>query len=162
MSKLTPEEIARNLQDRFGADRIELMKGSVGQPWIQLAPEMLPPVALALRYDPAFQFDVLMCLSGLHYDKENELGVVYNLDSTTLRHTINLKVRVPLDHPHIPSLERLWKTANWHEREAFDMVGIIFDNHPDLRRILTPDDWEGHALRKDYVQQDFYQGIPTK
>jgi len=61
----------------------------------------------------------------------------------------------------VPSVESIWKTADWHEREAFDMVGVQFSDHPNHTRILCPDDWEGHPLRKDYVQQEFYQGIPT-
>ena len=161
MSARTAEQIVEQLNTFLGEAELELASGAVGQPWIQLRPEILPAVCLFLRDDQAMRFDSLMCLTGLHYDKENELGVVYNLHSTRFNHKINLKVRVPVDNPHVPSIERIWKTADWHEREAYDMLGIIFDNHPNLLRILTPDDWEGHPLRKDYVQQAFYQGIPT-
>jgi len=68
-------------------------------------------------------------------------------------------VRVPKDNPHVPSVESVWKTANWHEREAYDLIGVVFDGHPDLRRILLPDDWEGHPLRKDYKVPEFYNGM---
>ncbi|MCG2587363.1 NADH-quinone oxidoreductase subunit C [Rhodohalobacter sp. WB101] len=114
-----------------------------------------------LRDDPQLLFDVLMCLSGVHYQKEEELGVTYHINSTSLGHKLAIKVRVPIDNPHVPSVESIWKTANWHEREAWDMVGVIFDEHPNHKRILCPEDWEGHPLRKDYVQQEFYQGMPT-
>ncbi len=102
-----------------------------------------------------------MCLSGVHYQKENELGVTYHLDSTIHGHKLVMKVRVPEEEPVVPSVESLWKTANWHEREAWDMVGVIFDEHPNHKRILCAEDWEGHPLRKDYVQQEYYQGMPT-
>jgi NADH-quinone oxidoreductase subunit C len=70
-------------------------------------------------------------------------------------------VLVPEDDPFVSSVESLWKTANWHEREAYDLVGVKFRGHPDLRRILTPQDWEGHPLRKDYKQQESYHNVST-
>ncbi len=75
------------------------------------------------------------------------------------KHKIVLKTQCTKDHPYIQSVSAVWGTANWHEREAFDLFGIIFDEHPDLRRILLPDDWEGHPLRKDYKVQEFYHGM---
>jgi NADH-quinone oxidoreductase subunit C len=158
---MTTDAIFESLKPHFPEDALQLGGGTVGQPWILAKADILPALCKMLRDDPAYRFDVLMCLTGLHYNVEQELGVVYSLDSTELRHKLNLKVRVPEADPRVPSVEKIWKTANWHEREAYDLVGINFENHPDLRRILTPDDWEGHALRKDYVQQEFYQGIPT-
>ena len=86
-----------------------------------------------------------------------ECGVVYNLHSLTLRHRVTLKVVMPRDGAHVRSVANLWAAANWHEREAYDLFGIVFDGHPDLRRILLPDDWEGHPLRKDYVVQETYE-----
>jgi NADH-quinone oxidoreductase subunit C len=74
-------------------------------------------------------------------------------------HKFTLKVEVNVDHPHVQSVESVWKTANWHEREAYDMVGVIFDGHPDLRRILLPDDWDGFPLRKDYKVAEYYRGM---
>ncbi|MFA6542090.1 MAG: NADH-quinone oxidoreductase subunit C, partial [Bacteroidota bacterium] len=88
-----------------------------------------------------------------------KLGVTYHLYSMVHRHKFVLKVEVPTDAPNIPSVESVWKTANWHEREAFDMYGIQFSGHPDLRRILLPDDWEGYPLRKDYEVPEFYNGM---
>ena len=113
---------------------------------------------LFLRDAERTRFDLLMCLSGMDYTG-GKLGVVYHLNSTSLHHSITLKVQVTADAPHVESVAQVWKTANWHEREAFDMFGIVFDNHPDLRRILLPDDWEGHPLRKDYQVPEYYNGM---
>ena len=156
-----PEEIFEYLQQEFGKEVMEYQTGDVGEPWILVDASSIKEVTKYLRDDPELQFDVLMCLSGVHYDKEEELGVAYHIFSTKQNHKLALKARVPVDNPHVPSVESVWKTANWHEREAWDMVGVIFDGHPNHRRILCPVDWEGHPLRKDYVQQEFYQGITT-
>jgi NADH-quinone oxidoreductase subunit C len=88
-----------------------------------------------------------------------KLGVVYHLHSMKWNHKIVIKVEVPAENPHVPSVESVWKTANWHEREAYDMIGVIFNGHPDLRRMLLPEDWVGHPLRKDYQVQEFYNGM---
>ncbi len=156
-----PEEIFEYLKNQFGEEGLEFAQGDVGEPWIQVEAASIKEIAMFLKEDPELRFNTLMCLSGLHYHKEEELGVAYHLHSTELNHSLALKVRVPLDNPHVPSIESVWKTANWHEREAYDMVGVIFDGHPNHERILCPVDWEGHPLRKDYVQQEFYQGMPT-
>lgn len=157
----TPEEISEILKNSWPDEEIELKKGDVGEPWIEIPAGKLAEIATFLRDNSALQFNSLMCLSGIHYNKENELGVTYNLDSTILNQKISIKVRVPEENAVVPSVESVWKTAKWHEREAYDMIGLQFENHPNLKRILLPDDWEGHPLRKDYVQQEFYQGMPT-
>lgn len=159
MNKST-EEIFQYLQERFG-DSPEYFDAERGQPWIALPASSLREIAKFLRDDPELRFNTLMCLSGVHYPDEEQLGAVYHLHSTTLRQTVVLKVRVPENAARIPSVESVWKTADWHEREAWDLLGIRFEGHPDLRRILTPEDWEGHPLRKDYRQQDFYQEVST-
>jgi NADH-quinone oxidoreductase subunit C len=156
-----PEEILEYLKQKFGEDQLTLERGDIGESWIQVPASMIRDISKVLRDDSELQFDMLMCLSGLHYLKEEELGVVYHLHSTKLDHYVTLKVRVSTEQPEIPSVESIWKTADWHEREAWDMVGVKFEGHPNHKRILLPDDWEGHPLRKDYVQQEFYQGIPT-
>jgi NADH-quinone oxidoreductase subunit C len=99
-----------------------------------------------------------MCLSGVDYTG-GKLGVVYHLNSMKLNQKIVLKVDLTVETLHVQSVESVWKTANWHEREAFDLYGIIFDGHPDLRRILLPDDWEGYPMRKDYQVPEYYNGM---
>jgi NADH-quinone oxidoreductase subunit C len=96
-------------------------------------------------------------LSGV--DLKGRLAVVYQLFSMVKKHKITLKVEVPTDAPNVQSVESIWKTANWHEREAYDLYGITFIGHPDLRRILLPYDWEGHPLRKDYQVPEYYNGM---
>jgi NADH-quinone oxidoreductase subunit C len=85
--------------------------------------------------------------------------VVYHLASVVHNHKIVLKAICTKENPHVQSVADVWGTANWHEREAFDLIGIVFDGHPDLRRILLPYDWEGHPLRKDYKVPEFYNGM---
>lgn len=157
----TPEEIRDKIETAFPEVNPELKKGDIGDPWIELSAAQLKEVSKYLRDDEDLRFDVLMCLSGVHYKKEEELAVAYHLHSTEKNHKVSLKVRVPEAEPVVPSVESIWKTADWHEREAYDMIGVKFSDHPNHTRILCPDDWEGHPLRKDYVQQEFYQGIPT-
>lgn len=158
----TTEEIFEILTNAFPDGGLELESADLGQPWIVCPARGLKEIAKFLRDDENTRFDTLMCLSGMHYPEAEMLGAVYHLHSTTLGHTLVLKVNVPVDSPDIESIEQIWKTAGWHEREAYDMVGVNFTGHPDLRRILCPDDWEGFPLRKDYIQQDSYMGITTK
>ena len=155
------EEIYEYLTGLFPETEFETQKGDVGPIRINLPASAMKDVAKFLRDDDQLQFNTLMCLSGLHYPATEEMGVAYHLHSTILNHTLALTVRVPEVKPEVPSIEQIWKTANWHEREAYDMFGIIFTDHPDLRRILCPNDWDGHPLRKDYVQQETYRGITT-
>ena len=120
-------------------------------------------VCLQLYQDPGVFFDVLSCITPV--DNGAVIGtidVIYNLYSIPFNHHIALKISTPRDYPEVDSVQDIWKTANWHEREAWDMFGISFKGHPDLRRILLPADWEGHPLRKDYKQQDYYRGIKVE
>ena len=101
-----------------------------------------------------------MCISS--YDKGDKkiYGVAYNLFSTTKTHYLEVRVETE-DGISIPSVADLWQTANWHEREAYDMMGIQFEGHPELKRILLSDDWEGHPLRKNFKEPDYYHGMPV-
>ncbi len=120
--------------------------------------EKLIEVAKVLR--DKLLFEVCLGVSGVHYpeDKGRELHAVYPLLSMTNNRRIRLEVSVPDSDPHIPSLVEIWAGNNWHERETYDMFGIIFDGHPALTRILMPDDWPGHPQRKDYP----LGGIPVE
>ncbi len=107
-------------------------------------------VAQFLRDAPTCQYVFLENLCGVDYlGREPRFEIVYHLLSFVNRHRICLKVGVPEDDPNVPTLTGLWPTANWQEREAYDMFGIVFTGHPSLERILLPEDWEGHPLRKD-------------
>ncbi|MCH7496282.1 MAG: NADH-quinone oxidoreductase subunit C [Candidatus Marinimicrobia bacterium] len=126
---------------------------------MQIKAENWLAVAQLLKADAALQFDSLMCVSGYDKGPDESLGVAYNLHSMTHFHTLEVRIEVSRDGGSIPSVAQLWRTADWHEREAYDLFGITFEGHPDLRRILLPEDWENYPLRKDYVTQDYYHGI---
>jgi NADH-quinone oxidoreductase subunit C len=110
--------------------------------------------AKLLKEDKNSLFDLLISVSGVDRIKEELLESVYHLYSTTYHHMLVLKVRVSRDKPEVPSVSSLWITADWHEREAYDLMGIIYTGHPNLKRILLPDDWRGYPLRKDYKLED--------
>ncbi len=157
----TPEALYEYLQEKH-AGKLEFTEAEVGQPWVTASAEGFEALAKLLRDDPELRFDTLMCLSGVDYPDEEELGVTYHLHSTSFGHSLVLKVRVPAEKPAVPSVEQIWKTADWHEREAWDLLGIRFESHPNLKRILTPEDWEGHPLRKNYQPQETYQKMTTR
>ena len=154
---MTPQEIHDNLKAKFG-DAIVEAKLDVPQPWIRIAESRTNEICSYLRSDEKMQFDYLSCLSGVDTN-DGKLAAVYHLASMVQKHKIVLKAFCTKENPHVQSVANVWGTANWHEREAFDLVGIVFDGHPDLRRILLPYDWEGHPLRKDYKVPEFYDGM---
>jgi NADH-quinone oxidoreductase subunit C len=131
-----------------------------GEITFHVARAALPALVRHLRDDPHLRFEFLSGVSGVHYpaDRGRELHAVYHLQSMTHNRRIRLEVSVPDADPHIPSVVGTYPTADWHERETWDMVGIIFDGHPALTRILMPDDWPGHPQRKDYP----LGGIPVE
>lgn len=122
-----------------------------------ISPERILEVCRFLKSEPEFSFDYLADLTGVHYPaREAPLEVVYHLFSIRHRRRLRLKVHI---QEEVESVTAVWRTANWHEREAYDLVGIRFRNHPDLRRILLPEEWEGHPLRKDYPVQGRGEGL---
>tara|TARA_B000000565_G_C23574350_1_gene296660 strand:- start:21 stop:482 length:462 start_codon:yes stop_codon:yes gene_type:complete len=106
------------------------------------------------------KFDYLMSITSYDLETDNNLGLAYNFHSTKTKKYLEVRLEFNSD-VEIPSVASLWGTADWHEREAYDLMGVKFVNHPDLKRILLPHDWEGHPLRKDYEQPDFYNGMPV-
>ena len=124
-----------------------------GELTLQIARDDMPALAALLRDDPYLRFEVCASVSGVHYPLQvgAELHVVYHLLSITHNRRLRLEVAVPETDPHVPSVTRTWPMANYHERETYDMFGVIFDGHPGLTRILMPDDWVGYPQRKDYA-----------
>lgn len=130
---------------------------------IKIHPLDLKNVCRDLHQNPSVFFDMLSCLTAVDNGPEaGTLEVIYNLYSIPFNHHLALKVVVSRDASEIDTVEDIWKTANWHEREAYDMFGIKFSGHPDLRRILLPADWEGYPLRKDYKQQAYYRDVKVE
>lgn len=155
---MKPEEIVSRLQARFG-ERILESKTDAVSPWTAVDPAAIAEIAAFVRHDQELLMDHLELLGGVDY--KDRIEVVYVLYSMRHRHRHVLKCRLPRDHPRIASVESVWRVANWHEREAFDMFGIVFEGHSDLRRILCPDDWEGYPLRKDYKFPTRYRAMPV-
>jgi len=158
-----PAGIHGRLTAKFG-DRITAFQAEALQPWAVVAAEAIDEVAAFCKLEPDLAFDNLMCLSAVDYNKETppRMEVVYHLFSYKHAHTFVLKVMLPRENPVLPTVEGVWGVANWHEREAYDLFGVVFTGHSDLRRILLPDDWEGHPLRKDWVDPEFYNGMHVK
>lgn len=159
------EKIKSIITEKFGGEVILAEDTETLQPGLTVEASRIAEICRELRDNPDTYFDFLSSLSGVDYGPESgEFGVVYHLASIPYRTLFVLKVRVRgtrdvNELPPVPSVSEVWRTAEWHEREAYDLVGIRFSGHPDLRRILLPDDWEGHPLRKDYKTAESYQGI---
>ncbi len=149
--KLEPLEIAEKIKEKFPLEVVDVTSFR-DQVSVILKKDKIVDICRYLHNDPDLDFDYLRDLCGVDYlgKKEPRFEVVYNLYSTRHRHMIRLKAQVPESDPRINTVTSVWVGANWHERECFDMFGIVFNGHPDLRRILMPEDWEGHPLRKDY------------
>ncbi len=146
-----PAELISSLQAEQEGWITEVVE-AFGELTLVVPRERIAEVCAHLKAAPGFEFDMLSDLTGVDRGPEEEprFEVNYHLFSTTKLHRLRLKVLLNDDDTHVPTVTGVWRTANWHERETFDMFGVIFDGHPDLRRILLPDDWQGHALRKDF------------
>jgi NADH-quinone oxidoreductase subunit C len=160
---VTPAAIHEKLVAQFG-EKITAYQAEALQPWAVVAADAIDEVAAFCKADPDLSFDNLACLSAVDYPKETapRMEIVYHLLSYEHGHTFVLKVHLPRENASLPTVENTWGVANWHEREAYDLFGITFTGHSDLRRILLPDDWQGHPLRKDWVDPDFYNGMHVK
>lgn len=146
---MTPDEVIATITSRFG-DAVKASEVKGVEARIDIHSEKNYEILMALK---ELGLDYLNCLSAIDRIASNELEVVYNLSSLSLPTKVLVRVRIPREDPIIRSVASLWGTADWHEREAFDMMGIRFDGHPDLRRILLSEDWVGYPLRKDYQDE---------
>ena len=130
-------------------------------PWFFCKAQSIVDVATWLRDEPILAFDWLECLTGTDYPDREQIHVAIHLWSYARLHRAVMKVALPRAAPVMRTLSWVWPVANWQERECFDLLGVRFEGHPDLRRILLPDDWVGHPLRKDFKEANDYHGIPT-
>jgi len=168
------EEIYSILKEKFGDAVIQLNTKLPKEAVIEVTPSQITEICWFLRDTEELLFDNLILLTGLDDDnaekikledgttltKGGTLSVVYHLESMKLKHKLVLRTSTDRENPEVETVSKVWACADWHEREAYDMFGIIFLNHPDLRRILMPYDWEGgYPLRKDYKNPEFYQGM---
>lgn len=170
------ENVYATLQAEFRDGVVRLESQSL-DPWIEVTATALPEVCRYLKQHSQLEFDLLNCISAVDYCHTDpkkaakaewapHLELVYHLSSIARKHRLVLKVMtsrwrddVPGRLPQVPSVTGVWRTADWHEREVYDLCGVEFTGHPDLRRILCPEDWEGHPLRKDYEMPLEYHGI---
>lgn len=172
---MTIEDILQLLKDKFPQSEFSLENELPVDHYIIVNALELPKICTYLRDEENLLFDTLMNLSGVDDNnavkvKDEDgterlegrtLSVYYHLHSMKFNHKVTLKVSVPIETPNVESVESIWKCADWHEREAYDMYGIIFLNHPNLTRILMPYDWEdgSYPLRKDFETPEFYNGM---
>ena len=154
--KTTNEHIAELLIQQFPDD---INKELSSQEHIQIQSKNWLVISTFLRDDPSCLFDSLQCITGVDLGEESDLEVRYNLHSMTHRHAVEIRISCPRNKAKVPSVESIWRIGDWFERETYDMYGIEFEGHRDLKRILLPEDWEGWPLRKDYEVQETYHGI---
>jgi NADH-quinone oxidoreductase subunit C len=154
-------KLVKKLKGRFDGIVTEASE-FIGQVSVRIQPDSIVPVCEFLRDDTDARFNYLSDLTCVHYPMRAEapLEVVYNLYSIPRNERVRLKISIA-EGAQVDSVTGVWPTANWMEREVFDLFGVSFRNHPDLRRILLPPDWEGHPLRKDYPLE-FVENLWTK
>jgi NADH-quinone oxidoreductase subunit C len=144
---------------KFFLDKISEVITSVQLSYFYFDREIIKELFLVLRDKIGMEYKHLSYIAAV--DMKDRFELVYCLYSYRWNSIIHLKTRLPRENPVIKSISDLYVAAEWHEREAYDLMGIIFDEHPDLRRIMMPDDFEGHPLRKDFKEKDNYHGMPT-
>lgn len=157
---MTPEQIIEATKAKFGA-AVLAAEPAAKTPSMKITPASWPEIAKFLRDEIGLNY--LVCLTAV--DRTAELEAIYTLEhlgfaaSDTARYGVSVRISVPRAEPVIPTVEHVWRTADWHEREAWDLMGITFAGHHNLVRILCAEDWEGHPLRKDYKAPATYHGI---
>ena len=151
IQKTTPSQLVAALQSEH-PEWITQITEALGEVTALVPREQIVALCSYLKTAPDANFDFLADLCGVDRGVEEEprFEANYHLFSTTKFHRLRLKVLVNEDDARVPTVTGVWRTANWHERETFDLMGVVFEGHPDLRRILVPEDWQGHALRKDF------------
>lgn len=154
---MNAERIHERLAKKLGEAVLPYQAPAAGDPFIAIKPEALTEAARFLRDDSEMGFDLLRIVTGV--DWKDRISAVYHLYSTRLNHEVTIRVDLDRANPRIESVSDIWPAADWHERETFDLMGIVFEGHPNMTRILLPDDWPGHPLRKDYVAPAEYHGI---
>jgi NADH-quinone oxidoreductase subunit C len=154
---MTFEDIFQKLQAKFPGTAEHLQ--TKPDPAIKIEPKQIHEVVRFLKDELAFE--TLTSVTGLDYPKDNKIAVIYHLHSYTHKLLVGLKCYLPREAPSVRSIVDLYKGANWQEREQYDLLGIQFEGHPDLRRVLLPEDWVGYPLRKDFKTPDFYNGMPV-
>ncbi len=155
---MKPDEIAALLSEQFGEKILE-SQVDAKNPWSVVDTSAIFEVCEFIRTEDRLQMDHLELLGGV--DFKDRIEVVYVIYSMPHKHRYTLKCRLSREAPKIQTVESVWGVANWHEREAYDMFGIVFEGHSDLRRILCPEDWEGYPLRKDYKFPTRYRDMPV-
>lgn len=147
------DEVVDALEEAYArfSDAIERVVVDRGELTLHIVPARIAEVCQVLRDDQSLRFELLSSVSGVDYiNDERRLHIVYQLTSMTYRRLIRLECAVGVNDPRLPSVTAIYPTADWQERETYDMFGVIFEGHPNLTRILMPDDWEGYPQRKDY------------
>jgi NADH-quinone oxidoreductase subunit C len=157
---MNPEAIRDMLAEKLGIE-VEWQAGEPGDPFCVVPESKWFEACMMARQDDALSFDFLRAQTGIDYPDDEQIEVVCHLFSYRHRHALVLKTRVDRKDPRLATVEDIWPAANWYEREIYDLLGVDFDGHSDLRRLVLPEDWVGHPLRKDYKEEDSYQGIPT-
>ena len=155
---MTTVEIHERLKARFG-DEVGALSEPKIDPFCVVKKERLVEIGRFLKSEPGIELDFLEDLTAVDWPKRNVIEVVYHLISYRHRHVFKMKAEADRAAPSVPTVEGVWKTANWFEREVYDLFGVDFPGHPDLRRIMLPDDWVGHPLRKDYQEAGGWHGI---
>jgi len=153
-------QVAERIKAKFGEAGVEFHP-ETADPFIIVPAEKIVEICRFLREDSEIRLDAFSSITGVDWPEEGLIDVVYHLASYRHHHVCTLKVRLPRDHPEAPTIETVWKAANWFERETYDLLGVRFKGHSNLKRLLLPDDWEGHPLRKDYEEKPEYHGIET-
>lgn len=154
---MNPADIAKEIQQGTGVE--VTVEDGILEPFITVPSEQLLKVMEFLNQNEKLQFDNLMSQTGVHEPDDEKINLFYHLYSFPQKHKLTVVASVPADGGAIESVTGIWKGANWLERETYDLLGVDFKGHPDLRRIMLPEDWTGHPLRKDYTKLNAYQSI---